>query len=52
MSAIPPKDLNGISRQNRGIYVKPKNMKGVIGRLWRITELAAPQPMHLFSLTF
>ena len=38
MSAIPPKDLNGISRQNRGIYVKPKNMKGVIGRLWRITD--------------
>ncbi|MGN0906472.1 MAG: ABC transporter ATP-binding protein [Bullifex sp.] len=38
MSTVPPKDLNGISRQNRGVYVKPKNMKGVIGRLWKITD--------------
>ncbi len=35
---IPPANLNGISRPGRGgVVVKPKNMKGTLVRLWRLT---------------
>lgn len=37
--AAPPANLNGISRPGRGmVVVKPKNMKGTLGRLWRLTK--------------
>ncbi len=37
--AVPPANLNGISRPGRGrAVVKPKNMKGTLGRLWRLTR--------------
>lgn len=37
--AVPPANLNGISRPGRGgVVVKPKNMKGTLGRLWRLTK--------------
>lgn len=37
--AVPPTNLNGISRPGRGsVVVKPKNMKGTLGRLWRMTK--------------
>lgn len=37
--AVPPRNLNGISRPGRGgIVVKPKNMKGTLGRLWKLTK--------------
>lgn len=37
--AVPPANLNGISRPGRGgAVVKPKNMKGTLGRLWRLTN--------------
>ncbi len=37
--ATPPTNLNGISRPGRGsVVVKPKNMKGTLGRLWRLTK--------------
>ncbi len=36
---VPPANLNGISRPGRGgVVVKPKNMKGTLGRLWRLTK--------------
>lgn len=36
---MPPVNLNGISRPGRGgVFVKPKNMKGTLRRLWRLTE--------------
>ncbi len=36
---IPPANLNGISRPGRGaVVVKPKNMKGTLARLWRLTK--------------
>lgn len=36
---IPPSNINGITRPGRGgIVVKPKNMKGTLGRLWRLTK--------------
>ncbi len=36
---IPPANLNGISRPGRGgVVVKPKNMKGTLQRLWRLTK--------------
>lgn len=35
----PPANLNGISRPGRGgVVVKPKNMKGTLGRLFRLTK--------------
>lgn len=38
-SFVPPTDLNGISRPGRGkATVKPKNMKGTLLRLWRLTK--------------
>lgn len=37
--AVPPANLNGISRPGRGgVVVKPKNMKGTLDRLWRLTK--------------
>lgn len=37
--AVPPANLNGISRPGRGgVVVKPKNMRGTLGRLWRLTK--------------
>ena len=37
--AVPPSNLNGISRPGRGgVVVKPKNMKGTLGRLWKLTK--------------
>lgn len=37
--AAPPANLNGISRPGRGgVVVKPKNMRGTLGRLWRLTK--------------
>lgn len=37
--AVPPSNLNGISRPGRGgVTVKPKNMKGTLGRLWKLTK--------------
>ncbi len=38
--AVPPANLNGISRPGRGAVavVKPKNMRGTLGRLWRMTK--------------
>lgn len=37
--AVPPANLNGISRPGRGgVVVKPKNMKGTLGRLWKLTR--------------
>lgn len=37
--AVPPSNLNGISRPGYGsVVVKPKNMKGTLGRLWRLTN--------------
>lgn len=37
--AVPPANLNGISRPGRGgVVVKPQNMKGTLGRLWRLTK--------------
>lgn len=37
--AVPPANINGISRPGRGgVVVKPKNMKGTLGRLWRMTK--------------
>lgn len=36
--AVPPANLNGISRPGRGgVVVKPKNMKGTLRRLWKLT---------------
>ena len=36
---VPPANLNGISRPGRGaVVVKPKNMKGTLGRLWALTQ--------------
>ncbi len=37
--AVPPANINGISRPGRGgVVVKPKNMKGTLGRLWKLTK--------------
>ena len=37
--AVPPPNLNGISRPGRGsVVVKPKNMKGTLLRLWELTK--------------
>ena len=37
--AVPPPNLNGISRPGRGsVVVKPKNMKGTLRRLWQLTK--------------
>ncbi len=37
--AVPPANLNGISRPGRGgVVVKPKNMKGTLSRLWNLTK--------------
>lgn len=37
--AVPPANLNGISRPGRGgVVVKPRNMKGTLGRLWKLTK--------------
>lgn len=37
--AVPPANLSGISRPGRGtVVVKPKNMRGTLGRLWRLTK--------------
>lgn len=37
--AIPPANLNGISRPGKGgVVVKPKNMKGTLARLWHLTK--------------
>ena len=37
--AVPPANLNGISRPGRGrAVVKPKNMKGTLRRLWQLTK--------------
>lgn len=37
--AVPPRNLTGISRPGRGgVVVKPKNMKGTLGRLWKLTR--------------
>lgn len=37
--SVPPENLNGISRPGRGrAVVKPENMKGTLGRLWRLTR--------------
>ncbi len=36
---IPPANLNGISRPGRGgVVIKPKNMKGTLYRLWKLTK--------------
>lgn len=36
---VPPANPNGISRPGRGgVVVKPKNMKGTLGRLWQLTR--------------
>ena len=36
---VPPANLNGISRPGRGkAVVKPKNMKGTLVRLWKLTK--------------
>mgnify|MGYP002511927201 CR=1 FL=1 len=38
-AGVPPANLNGISRPGRGgVVVKPKNMKGTLGRLWELTR--------------
>ncbi len=38
-AGVPPKNLNGISRIGRGgVVVKPKNMKGTLRRLWKLTK--------------
>ena len=38
IGGVPPGNLNGISRPGRrGVVVKPKNMKGTIRRLWKLT---------------
>ncbi len=38
-ASVPPKNLNGISRIGRGgVVVKPKNMKGTLRRLWKLTK--------------
>ncbi len=38
-AGVPPANLNGISRPGRGaVVVKPKNMKGTLRRLWRLTK--------------
>ncbi len=35
----PPADFNGITRPGRGkVIVKPRNMKGTLLRLWRLTK--------------
>lgn len=37
--SVPPANLNGISRPGRGgVVVKPKNMKGTLRRLWKLTR--------------
>lgn len=37
--AVPPSNLNGISRPGRGgVVVKPKNMRGTLRRLWNLTK--------------
>ena len=36
---VPPRNPGGISRPGRGgVVVKPKNMKGTLGRLWQLTR--------------
>ncbi|MCI9143135.1 MAG: ABC transporter ATP-binding protein [Lachnospiraceae bacterium] len=36
---VPPANPSGISRPGRGgVVVKPKNMKGTLGRLWQLTK--------------
>lgn len=37
-STPPPRDVSGINRKNRGVYTKPKDMRGTIHRLWDITK--------------
>ena len=38
-TGVPPANLSGISRPGRGAaVVKPKNMKGTLGRLWSLTK--------------
>lgn len=38
-NAVPPANLNGISRPGRGsVVVKPKNLKGTLLRLWKLTK--------------
>lgn len=38
-TGVPPANLNGISRPGRsGAAVKPKNMKGTLLRLWKLTR--------------
>lgn len=38
-SSVPPANLTGISRPGRGsVVVKPKNMRGTLGRLWNLTK--------------
>ena len=38
-NATPPQNINGITRPGRGIVVvKPKDMKGTLARLWRLTK--------------
>ena len=38
-TSVPPANLNGIQRIGRGMIVeKPKNMKGTLSRLWKLTR--------------
>ncbi|MDO5336375.1 MAG: ABC transporter ATP-binding protein [Eubacteriales bacterium] len=37
-TAIPPRNINGISRPGHGVVVKPKDMKGTLRRLWMLTK--------------
>lgn len=38
-TGVPPININGISRPGRGgVTVKPRNMKGTLIRLWRLTK--------------
>ena len=37
--AVPPRNINGISRPSHGrVVVKPKDMKGTLRRLWMLTK--------------
>ena len=37
-TAAPPVNMNGITRGGRGVFTKPKDLKGTLGRLWRLTK--------------